>query len=152
MLTGEPSQPLVSFDRGQLPGLHPRAQRELGEDPRVDPVGLGQPALRAGVVPHPPGIDHDHRQLGRLQFQGQSPLIPPSGLQDDTLGADLGQEAAALADAFGLVGVMGGLAFGQEMQIEMVLADVDSHNLHEIPLPCVYELIGYNGSGDCSGS
>ena len=43
---------------------------------------------------------------------------------------------------------MSGLVLGQKMQVKRVLGDVDSHNvLQGIPLPCIYEFIGYNGSG-----
>jgi hypothetical protein len=59
----------------------------------------------------------------------------------------------AVGDPLGVVAIVGGLVLGQQMQVEVVLGDVNADDvLHRIPLPCICELIRYNGSGDCSGS
>ena len=57
--------------------------REAGDHLRVDPVVLGQPAKRPGVLSKPVGVDQAHRQAGLAQRLGQAPLIAAAGLQAD---------------------------------------------------------------------
>src|SRR5512133_43292 len=125
---------------------------KVGNDSSIDLVRLGPLSHGLSVVANASGVDDDDRHPGGLQFHRQSQFISAGGLQDNPLGLGLGQEQPALLDTLGIVVVPSGCAFGQEMQVKVMLGDVDSYNLHRRPLPCICELTGYNGSGDCSGS
>ena len=58
-----------------------------GDDPRVEPFGLGQLAGRPGEVADLPGIDDGHGQPGAGQGGGDRDLIAAGGLQDNDGGA-----------------------------------------------------------------
>jgi hypothetical protein len=66
----------------------PHRFREVGEDGRVQRIGLREPPGRFGEVPDLAGVHDHHGEAGGGQRPDQGNLQAPGGLQDDERGGE----------------------------------------------------------------
>ena len=76
---------------GHQPTGRAHLRREAGQQRRVEPVGLGQVAGGLGEVAHLARIDHDDRQPGRGEGDGDGALIPARRFEHDQRGGERGE-------------------------------------------------------------
>ena len=109
---------------------------EMGQDPGVDGVGLGQVARGLGEVADLPGVDHDGRQSGGEQGADRRLLVVAGRLEHDPLRADIPGPRDQGVDAGRVVGEpargVRGVADGG---VQMVRADIhaDENTAHDKP-------------------
>ena len=125
----------VDRHAGRRRGRHVRKRGpEGGQRPGVDPVRLRQLAAGPGEVPGLAGVDHADGEAAVMQGLEEGPVHPAGGLDDGPLRAAVPQDAGDLAEAVPVVG--GGVVPAAEMDVECLLADVDSggYDGHGLPL------------------
>lgn len=113
--------------------------------PGVETVGLGQAPGGPREVADPTRIQHGHGQAGVVEFDGQGHFVAAGGLHGDARDGVRGEGLAQGLSAGEIVGKVMSTAFGQQMDVESFLADIDADDerggTHQVSLPCQCELV-----------
>jgi len=78
---------------GLLGGTRADSRAELGDDCRVDGVGLGPPAAGAGVMPDASGLDDAGGNAGRPKGTDRALFVAARGFTDEVDGGMFLKEA-----------------------------------------------------------
>jgi hypothetical protein len=128
---------------------HPGKGRQ---HPRVQCVGLGERAHRAGEVARRARVDHRHRQAGGLDRAGGLELVAAGGLQHHQCRLRAGQLPQQLLDAHRIVADLPSLGLGAAGDLQRLAGNIDTHENrvgHVLSLPSLSmrTTSSYNRSG-----
>ena len=112
--------------------------------------GEGEAGDGASEVPDPPGVHYCSRYLMKATLQSQGPLEAAGGLHDDEGDIEVLGQLKDLTDTLRVVWEAGGLVLGEDVKIEELTTDVDTHDrvlTHVIPFLQVRVV----DPGNCTG-
>ena len=131
-------------------GVGSEGEGEAGDGVGVDGISLGEPTDGASEVPDPPGVHYCSRYLMKATLQSQGPLEAAGGLHDDEGDIEVLGQLKDLTDTLRVVWEAGGLVLGEDVKIEELTTDVDTHDrvlTHVIPFLQVRVV----DPGNCTG-
>ena len=99
---------------------------ELGDDGRINAVGLSQDAGGAGIVADVPGVEDGEGELGVGECEGERAFVTAGGLEGDQAGLSIATvlDEGMQAGGSGLEAL--GLSGWVSREIEPILGNVDA--------------------------
>ena len=117
-------------------GIGSEGESEAGDGVGVDGIGLGEPTGGASEVPDLSRVHNGSGYLMEATLQSERHLEATGGLHDNEADIEVLGQLTDVSDTLRVVREPGGLVLGEDVKVEELTTDVDTHDrvlTHVIP-------------------